>query len=80
MGYPLDDIIRMARTAEKHPDSVGVLSTGEHCAVALVTDRKEFLPRGYTTMLDAVDRLQGDWLDACIQANRAGWRESESAA
>jgi len=62
----------MARVCDACPDSVGVLSTGEHCAVALVTNRAEFLPPGYT-FLDAVARLDGDWLSACIEV-RNDWR------
>jgi len=67
-------VIQLARHAEKHPDSVGVLSTGERCAVALLCNRAEFLPNGYT-FLDAVDRIDGDLLGPCMHANREGWRE-----
>jgi hypothetical protein len=67
-------VVELARNAERNPDGVGVLSTGEHCAVALLCNRPDFLPAGYS-MLDAVDRLEGDWIIACLQANRDGWRE-----
>ena len=69
-----DRIISLARMAEKSPDSVGVLSTGERCAVGLLCNRADFLPGNYT-FLEAVARLEGDWLAACIEVDRQGWRE-----
>jgi hypothetical protein len=73
-SYTYKRVIELARLADAKPEAVGPLSTGEHCAVALLCNRPEFLPRGYS-MLDAVDRLEGDWIVCCLQANRDGWRE-----
>lgn len=70
----LQRVIELARMAHKRPELVGVLSTGEHCAVALLCNNAAFLPRGYT-FLDAVDRLGEEWLKACLDANRIGWME-----
>ncbi len=71
----LDRIIAMARAAEKHPSSVGVISTGERCAVGLLCNNCLFLPDGYS-FIDAFDRIQGDpILEAVLEANRSGWRE-----
>lgn len=74
MSYPEDTIVNLARRAARRPESVGVLSTGEQCAVALLCDNAEFLPNGYT-FLDAVARLEGAWLAACLQAHKMPWRE-----
>jgi hypothetical protein len=70
----LKRVIALARAVQRDEAHIGVLSTGERCAVALLHGRADFLPSGYT-YLDAVDRLAGDWLKACVKANRDGWRE-----
>ena len=44
-----------ARQVVQDERSIGVLSTGERIAVALILDRADLLPRDYT-MLDAVDQ------------------------
>jgi hypothetical protein len=65
----------MARIADRDPAQAGVWSTGEQCAVALLCNKAEILPAGYT-FLDAVDRLMGDpILDAAIRLGREGWRQ-----
>lgn len=66
------------------PPHIGVLSTGEQCAVALMIgveslrhDNPEYKsptplrPHGYT-WLDCVDRIEGDLLKACIKVQREG--------
>jgi hypothetical protein len=58
------------------PASFGVLSTGEKCAVALVLDNL-ILVRWWGTMLDCVDRLEGDWIKAAIYVQRNGWEADD---
>ena len=36
-------------------------STGEHIAAAFVLNRQDYLPHGYTDMVDAWDRLDQEW-------------------
>lgn len=73
----IERIKDLARTVERDPESIGVLSTGERCAVALLCNRADFLPHGLT-FIEAVARLCGeapwDWLTACIIADREGWK------
>jgi hypothetical protein len=69
----LDRVTTLARAVEREPRHAGVLSTGERCAVALLRNCADDLPRGYT-FLDAVERLGADWLAACVEANRRGWK------
>ena len=61
----------MVRAVEADPEHIGVLSTGEKIAVALVLDRVDLFPRGNYTILEAVDRLGPDWLRAAIAAQKA---------
>ena len=68
-------IRRMVRVVEADESSIGVLSTGEKLAVALVLDRQDLL-RWYGSMLDAVNRLEGDWLRAAIAVQRDGWNDT----
>ena len=51
-------IAGMAETVQRNPAHLGVLSTGEALAVALVLDRADLLPPSYTT-LEAVQRVVG---------------------
>lgn len=45
---------------------LGVLSTGEQIAVAVVLDRRDLVPPPYNdSWQDALDRLGDDWLAAC---------------
>jgi hypothetical protein len=60
------------RLVAADPAYFGVLSTGEKCAVALVLDDPE-LCKWWGTMLDCVDRLEGDWIQAAIYVQRNGW-------
>lgn len=62
----------MCRAVEADPAHIGVLSTGERCAVALILDKPELLCRG-DTMLYAADRVGQDWLPICLQVQRDGW-------
>ena len=67
-----------ARRVIRDENSIGVLSTGERIAVALILDRADLLPRDYT-MLDAVDRLGAEWTEAALRVQRAGLQCEETA-
>lgn len=72
--YPNDtfkEITRLVEVVEADPDHFGALSTGEQIAVALVLNKPEMLPRGYSHVLDAVDRLGNDWLAAAIDVRKS---------
>lgn len=64
-------ITDMVERVVKDERQIGVLSTGETLAVALVLDRKDLLT-GYT-MLEAANRLGPQWLEAAlwVQRNRS---------
>ena len=73
-------IARMVAAVQADEAHIGVLSTGEAIAVALVLDRQDLFPHarmvngeqvpGYT-MLEAVDRLGDEWLRAAIAVQKA---------
>lgn len=63
----------MARMVEKRPASIGVLSTGERCAVALILNKPRLLCTG-DTMLYAAQRVGSEWLELCWQIQRDGWK------
>ena len=69
-------IAQCVRMVERDEPSIGVLSTGEQIAVAVVLDRKDLLPEGYT-MVAAIDRLGRAWTDAALQVQRNGWRSGK---
>ncbi len=71
----VEHIRAKVRMVETDPESFGVLSTGEKCAVALVLDDLQ-LVNWYGTMLQAVNRLEGDWIRAAIYVQRYGWDEA----
>jgi hypothetical protein len=58
--------------------AIGMLSTGERIAVALILDRSDLLPRNYT-MLDAFNRLESEWTEAALRVQRAGLECEETA-
>lgn len=68
------DIAKRVALVENDEALIGVYSTGEAIAVALVLDRKDLLPLGYSTMLEAVERLGPDWTAAALRVQRNGWR------
>lgn len=68
-------IASMCRMVERDPKQIGVFSTGERIAVALVLSRTEFLPAAFDELLPAIDRVGEDWLAACHRVYKAGWRE-----
>lgn len=63
----------MAQRVQEDVKRIGVLSTGESLAVAMVLDRKDLL--GTYTMLEAANRLGDLWLKASIEVQRAAWRD-----
>jgi hypothetical protein len=71
----MERIASMVRMVEADERRIGVLSTGEQIAVALVLDRKDLLANtGYPRMLEAVDRLGESWFYAALQVQREGWQ------
>lgn len=66
----VETIRRLVAAVEHDEPHIGVLSTGEAIAVALVLNRPDLLPRSYHRILDAVDRLGEDWLTAAIAVQR----------
>lgn len=66
----METIRRLVAAVEHDEPHIGVLSTGEAVAVALVLNRPDLLPGQYRHVLDAVDRLGEDWLQAAIAVHR----------
>lgn len=67
-----------ARRVLTHERVIGLLSIGEQVAVAFVLDRADLFPRGYT-MLDAVERLGPEWIQAALRVQRTGLQCEEVA-
>ena len=57
--------LEMMAKADQHSDVMGPWSSGERLAVALVLNRHDWLEAMEYTMLEAVARLDPDWLAAC---------------
>jgi len=70
MADTYDVILRLVQNVQKDEASIGVLSTGERLAVALVLDRKDLLDEFGYTMLGAADRVGQDWLKAALKVQR----------
>lgn len=66
----VEQIRELVAAVEHDEPHIGVLSTGEAIAVALVLDRPDLLPSSYRRILNAVDRLGEDWLQAAIAVQR----------
>lgn len=66
-------IISLAKYVDADPSKVGVLSTGEAIAMALLFNKMEWLPEGYTDPLDAINRLGDRWLAAVRVVRETGW-------
>jgi hypothetical protein len=67
-------IVDLARTVDVDPASIGVLSTGEACAVALLLGRLDLL-HDYKHPLDALERLEPEWEKAVRDLHHSGWRQ-----
>ena len=59
MENEITRVVKMIRADEKN---VGLLSTGEVIAAALLFNRVDWLPSAYRHPLDAIDRLGSSWL------------------
>ena len=57
--------LEMMAKADQHSGVMGPWSSGERLAVALVLNRHDWLEVMEYTMLEAVARLEPDWLEAC---------------
>jgi hypothetical protein len=74
----LDDLVAtigaLVERVEHDGAAIGVISTGEAIAVALVLDRQDLLhiPKlGGYTMLEAVERLGTEWFRAALAVQRS---------
>jgi hypothetical protein len=67
-------LVDLARSGDADPASIGALSTGEACAVALLLGRLDLLD-DYKHPLDALDRLGPEWEKAVRDLHRTGWRQ-----
>lgn len=68
-----EDILRMVKRVVANEKHIGVLSTGEYLAVALVLDRHDLIKESrYPTMLEAVMRLGTEWAEAALAVQRNG--------
>ena len=66
--------VECARSIEADPASIGVLSTGGPCAVALLLGRLDRLDGG-NPPLAALDRLGPEWEKAVRDLHASGWRQ-----
>lgn len=57
--------LEMMVKADQHTGVMGPWSSGERLAVALVLNRHDWLEAMEHTILEAVARLEPDWLAAC---------------
>jgi hypothetical protein len=76
IDHALKGFARMVLAEERQ---IGVLSTGERIAVALILDRPNLFPNGGYTVLEAVDRLGREWTEAAFRVQRAGLQCEETA-
>jgi hypothetical protein len=67
-------LVDLARTTNADPASIGGLSTGEACAVALLLGPLDLLD-DHKHPLDALDRLGPQWEKAVRELHRSGWRQ-----
>ncbi len=66
-------IAKLVQRVENDQNEIGVLSMGERIAAAMVLDRPDLLPQGWT-MLEAIERLGADWHQAALKVQKNGWR------
>jgi hypothetical protein len=60
----------MVEAVEADEDVIGVYSTGEQIAVALVLDKPNLFPHGGYSILEAVERLGPEWFKAALAVQR----------
>ena len=65
-------LVELARSVDAGPENIGVLSTGEACAVALLLGRL-YLLNNYKHPLDALERLGPGWEKAVRDLHISGW-------
>lgn len=71
--YHIEEAIAWRVAAvEANESQIGVFSTGEQIAVALVLNRPDLFPHGGYTILEAVDRLGPEWTKAALAVQKAG--------
>ena len=66
----VDRIAELVENVERRRPNIGLLSTGEAIAVAMVLNDAELLPEGYATWAEAACRLGEDWLSAAVTVQR----------
>jgi hypothetical protein len=66
-------LVELACSVDPAPASIGVLSTGEACAVALLLGRLDLLDRDDKHPLDVLERLGPEWEKAVRDLHRSGW-------
>jgi hypothetical protein len=62
----------MVRDVTRDNAYLGVLSTGEQCAVCLVLDRPDWAEKHFGTLLECANRVGPEWLAACLFVQRNG--------
>ena len=67
-------LVELARSVDADPTRIGVLSTGEACAVALLLGRLDLLGKDERHPLDVLDRLGPKWEKAVRDLHASGWR------
>jgi hypothetical protein len=75
-----DNIIRMTKSVRQHPESIGVLSTGEACAVSLLLGRMDLAKVGYNHPLDAFVRLGPEWQRLVLEIHQEGILDEQDEA
>ena len=68
-------LVELARSVDADPARIGVLSTGEACAVALLLGRLDLLDSDERHPLDVLDRLGPEWEKAVRDPHASGWRQ-----
>jgi hypothetical protein len=68
-------LVELARSVDADPASIGVLSTGEACAVAMLLGRLDLLDGDDRHPLDVLDRLGPEWEKAVRDLHASGWRQ-----
>lgn len=63
-------LLHIARWVVEQPPRIRKLDLLDQLTIALILDRREFLPDGEFTMLQAVDRLGDDRIRAAIAVER----------
>lgn len=70
----LNRVKRLAQEVAIDPDNIGTMSAGEAVAAALLNGRLDLLSSRFQHPLDAIERLDGDWLAAVREVHHSGWK------